>query len=95
MKYPLEVVVCRTALSLFRNISANDVLKTKLLQEGGLRLVLGCMSQHEGDKTLQVWADGVVRACVRVCEGTVGGRRVFCFFLSVGCLENLFLWVAP
>ena len=54
VNFPLEVVVCRTALSLFRNISANDVLKTRLLQEGGLRLVLGCMSQHKGDRTLQV-----------------------------------------
>ncbi|CAN0529531.1 unnamed protein product, partial [Ectocarpus sp. 8 AP-2014] len=51
--FPQEAVVCRTALSLFRNISANDVLKTRLLHEGGLRLVLGCMAQHQNDKTLQ------------------------------------------
>lgn len=55
MKFPLDAIVCRTALSLFRNISANDILKTRLLQEGGLRLVLGCMSQHKDDKSLQVW----------------------------------------
>jgi len=54
VNFPQEVVVCRTALALFRNISANDVLKTRLLQEGGLRLVLGCMSQHKDDRTLQV-----------------------------------------
>ncbi|CAN0054510.1 unnamed protein product, partial [Hapterophycus canaliculatus] len=53
VKFPLEATVCRTALSLFRNISANDVLKTRLLHEGGLRLVLGCMSQHKDDKALQ------------------------------------------
>ena len=57
VNFPLEAMVCRTALSLFRNISANDVLKTRLLQEGGLRLVLGCMAQHKKDKTLQVWFD--------------------------------------
>lgn len=54
VSFPLDAVVCRTALSLFRNISGNDLLKTRLLREGGLRLVLGCMSQHKGDKTLQV-----------------------------------------
>lgn len=54
MNFPLEEGVCRTALSLFRNISANDALKTRLLNEGGLRLVLGCMSEHKDDKALQV-----------------------------------------
>ena len=61
VSFPLDAIVCRTALSLFRNISGNDLLKTRLLREGGLRLVLGCMSQHKGDKTLQV--------CVWVCCG--------------------------
>lgn len=78
VKFPLEVVVCRTALSIFRNISANDVLKTKLLQEGGLRLVLGCMSQHDDDKTLQVRTEGVV--------GTRGGEHNpagFCLWSDV------------
>lgn len=54
VNFPLEALVCRTALSLFRNISANDMLKTRLVQDGGLRLVLACMAQHKTDRTLQV-----------------------------------------
>lgn len=49
-----EALVCRMALSLFRNICANDVYKTKLVNEGGLRLILGCMQEHKTDKLLQV-----------------------------------------
>lgn len=52
--FPSEAIVCRTGLSLFRNICANDVFKTKALHEDGLRLILGCMQEHKGDKTLQV-----------------------------------------
>ncbi|CAN0352096.1 unnamed protein product [Ascophyllum nodosum] len=51
--FPLDVAVCRSSLSLFRNIAADDVLKTRLVNEDGLRLILGCMSQHRNDKLLQ------------------------------------------
>lgn len=63
VNFPLEAGVCRTALSLFRNISANDALKTRLLNEGGLRLVLGCMSEHKNDKALQVHSNFADYGC--------------------------------
>lgn len=55
VRFPQEVLMCRSSLALFRNISADDALKTKLVNDGGLQLVLGCMSHHGGDKLLQVW----------------------------------------
>lgn len=54
VRFPQEVSVCRSSLALFRNISADDALKTRLVNDGGLRLVLGCMSHHKSDKLLQV-----------------------------------------
>lgn len=58
--FPTEALVCRTGLSLFRNISANDALKTELLNDGALRLILGCMYQHKDDEQLQVPSSKVV-----------------------------------